>query len=272
MSGGSAAPPAAGAPAGRITDAEALALLERRRPARRRRARRRGPAPLPPRRRGHLHRRPQHQLHRLLPLRLPVLRLLQEAGERGGLPARRGGHPPQDRGDARAGRHRDHDAGRPAPGPRHLLVRGGLQRHQGALSDPHPLALAAGDRAHREAERPERGGDADAAPRRRPRQSARRRRRGARRPRAHRHQPAQDPHGHVAERHARRPRPRHEDHGDHDVRLPRHAGRTRSSTCAASATCRTRPAASPPSSRGPSRPATRSCRPATSRPRASTTS
>ena len=47
----------------------------------------------------------------------------------------------------------DHDAGRPAPGPRHLLVRGGLQRHQGAIPDPHPLALAAGDRAHRQAER-----------------------------------------------------------------------------------------------------------------------
>ena len=68
-----------------------------------------------------------------------------------------------------------------------------------------------------------------------------------------------------------RPRPRHEDHGHHDVRLARHARPSASSTCAASVSCRTRPAASRPSSRGPSRPATRSCRPATSPPRASTT-
>ena len=155
---------------------------------------------------------------------------------------RRGRHPPQDRGDAGARRHRHHDAGRPAPGPRHLLVYeevfSGIKAR---LPHPHPLALAAGDRAHRQAERAERGGDADAAPRRRPRQPARWRRRGAGRPRAHRHQPAQDPDGHVAGRDARRPRPRHEDHGDDDVRLAATRPPSGSSTCAAYATCRTRP-------------------------------
>ncbi len=54
---------------------------------------------------------------------------------------------------------------------------------------------------------------------------ARRWRRGPGRPRAHGHQPAQDPHRHVAERDARRSRARHEDDGDDDVRLSRHAGR-----------------------------------------------
>ena len=77
------------------------------------------------RRRRHLHRRPQHQLHRLLHLRLPLLRLLQEKpGSGEGYSARRGGHPPQGRGDPGPRRHSHHDAGRAAPGPGHPLVRG----------------------------------------------------------------------------------------------------------------------------------------------------
>ena len=94
------------------------------------------------------------------------------------------------------GRHGDHDAGRSASRAGHLLVREGLQRDQGALPDPHPLAVAARDRAHRDAQRPHRRGDPDAPPCRGPRLAARRRRRGACRPSAPRDQPPQDPHRH----------------------------------------------------------------------------
>ena len=63
--------------------------------------------------RGHLHRRSQHQLHRLLHLGLPFLRLLQGAGQRPGLPAHPRRDLSQDRGDA-------------GPGGTAIMMQGGL--------------------------------------------------------------------------------------------------------------------------------------------------
>ena len=134
----------------RITDAEALALLESRdlvavgRAANELRGRRTDPRPR------HVHRRPQHQLHEHLRHRLRLLRLLPQPRRHArGLPAAEAGDLQEDRGDARARRHRRADAGRTPPRPRHRLLRGSLQLDQGALPDLPPRAVAAGDPAHR---------------------------------------------------------------------------------------------------------------------------
>ncbi len=215
-------------PRGRLDDAEALELLEHgdllelgaAADAVRRR--------LHSDQRRHLHRRPQHQLHRLLRLGLPLLRLLQDAGQRRGLPAGRGRRSSAKIEETLAlGGTRHHDAGRPAPRPRRLLVREALLRHQAALPDPPPLALAARDRAHRRAQRPDRGRDAAPPAGRRARLAARRRRRDPRRPRARRDQSRTRSARGAGSTSCARRTAGHEDDGDHDVRLARHAGRAR---------------------------------------------
>ena len=72
----------------------------------------------------------------------------------------------------------------------------------------------------------------DAPARRRARLAARRRRRDPRRPRARARQPQEGHERRVARRHARGPRARHLDDRDDDVRRPRDASRSASSTCA----------------------------------------
>ena len=75
--------------------------------------------------RGHVHRRPEHQLHERLHHGLRLLRLLPAPGRHArGLRPAEAGHPQEDRGDARARRHRRADAGRPPPRPRDRVVRG----------------------------------------------------------------------------------------------------------------------------------------------------
>ena len=127
---------------------DALALLESRdlvavgRVANELRARRTDPD------RDHLHRRPQPQLHERLRHRLRLLRLLPPPGRPPrGVPAAEAGDLQEDRGDARARRHRRADAGRPPPRPRRRLLRGPLQLDQGALPDPPARALAARGRS-----------------------------------------------------------------------------------------------------------------------------
>ena len=134
----------------RITDEDALVLLRSRDlvavgPRRRRAAQPQGRP-----RRGHVHRRPEHQLHQRLRHRLRLLRLLPAPRRpaRGLRPAE-AGDLQEDRGDAGDRRHRRADAGRPPPRPRHRLVRGPVPLDQGALPDPPARALAAGDPAHR---------------------------------------------------------------------------------------------------------------------------
>ena len=139
------------------------------------------------RRAGHVHRRPQRQLHERLPDRLRLLRVLPPARRsRRGLPAPEAGDLQEDRGDARDRRHRPPHAGRAPPRPRHRLLRGSLPLDQGALPDPPARALAARDPAHRAPLEADRPGDAHAAPRRGPRLDPGRRRRDPRRPRARR--------------------------------------------------------------------------------------
>ena len=90
----------------------------------------------------HLHHRPERQLHERLLHGLRLLRLLPPAGRYArGLPPPEGGHLQEDRGDARAGRHRPPHAGRPPSGSRRRLLRGSLQLDQGALPGPPARAL-----------------------------------------------------------------------------------------------------------------------------------
>ena len=103
----------------RISDEDAIALLRSRdlvavgRVANELRNRRARPGP------GHVHHRPEPQLHERLHDRLRLLRLLPGARRHArGLPAAEAGHLQEDRGDARARRHRPADAGRPPPRPR----------------------------------------------------------------------------------------------------------------------------------------------------------
>ena len=64
--------------------------------------------------RGHVHHRPEHQLHERLRHGLRLLRLLPQPRRHArGLPAAEAGHLQEDRGDARDRRHRPADAGRP---------------------------------------------------------------------------------------------------------------------------------------------------------------
>ena len=137
--------------------------------------------------RDHVHRRPEPQLHEHLRHRLRLLRLLPQPRRHArGLPAAEAGHLQEDRGDARARRHRRAHAGRPPPRPRHRLLRGPLPLDQGALPDPPARALAARGPAHRAPLEADDPGDAHAAARRRPRLAPGRRRRDPRRPRARR--------------------------------------------------------------------------------------
>ncbi len=138
--------------------------------------------------RGHVHRRPEHQLHERLRHGLRLLRLLPPPGRHArGLRPAQARDLQEDRGDARARRHGPADAGRPPPRPRHRLVRGPVPVHQGALPDPPARALAARDPAHLAALEADDPGDALAPARRGPRLAARRRRRDPRRPRAQDH-------------------------------------------------------------------------------------
>ena len=89
-----------------------------------------------------------------------------------------------------------------------------------------------------------------------PRLAARRRRGDPRRPRAQDHRAEEDEDGRVARRDARGAPTGHLDDGDDDVRARRDAAPSASSTCAASATCRTSTTASARSSRGRSSPTT----------------
>ena len=97
------------------------------RPRRRRPRRERDPQPAARPGARHVHHRPQPQLHERLRHRLRLLRLLPPAGRPArGLPAAEAGHLQEDRGDARARRHRPAHAGRPPPRPRRRLLRGPL--------------------------------------------------------------------------------------------------------------------------------------------------
>ena len=135
--------PASGSPTPSARAAR-VARPRRRRPRRERAAR-------PPHRSrpDHVHRRPQPELHEHLRHRLRLLRLLPQPGRPPrGLPAAEAGDLQEDRGDARARRHRRADAGRPPPRPRDRVLRGPLPLDQGALPDPPARALAARDPAH----------------------------------------------------------------------------------------------------------------------------
>ena len=91
----------------RITDADALALLESRDLVAVGRAAERAPRPPDRPRPRHVHHRPQPQLHEHLRHRLRLLRLLPPPGRHArGLPAAEAGDLQEDRGDARARRHR----------------------------------------------------------------------------------------------------------------------------------------------------------------------
>ena len=155
------------------------------RPRRGRSRRERDPQPAHRSLEGHVHRRPEPQLHERLRHRLRLLRLLPPTRRRA-----RGLSPPEardlqeDRGDARDRRHGPAHAGRPPPRSRDRLLRGSLPLDQGALQDPPPRALAARDPAHRAALEAHRPADAHAPARRRARLGSRRRRRDPRRPRA----------------------------------------------------------------------------------------
>ena len=160
----------------------------------------------------------------------------------------------EDRGDPGPQRHRHPDAGRRPPGPAALVLRGPAALHPDELPGaPRPRLLAAGDQVHRQKERHEllrassrasRTPGSCRSPAAAPRSSPTRCARTARLPQVlgrgvdRRHAPGAPP------------RPAHL--GDDDVRHGRAAGDRASSTSSASATCRTRPAASPPSSPGPS--------------------
>ena len=134
----------------RISDDEAVTLLESKELVRDRqgcgRASRQTHRPEP----DHVHHRPQRQLHERLRHRLRLLRLLPPAGRpREGYLLPEVGHLQEGRGDPGARRHRCAHAGRPPPRPRHRLLRGPLPLAQGALPDPPARALAARDPAHR---------------------------------------------------------------------------------------------------------------------------
>ena len=173
---------------------------------------------------GHVHRRPEPQLHERLRHRLRLLRLLPPPGRRArGLPAAEAGDLQEDRGDARDRRHRAADAGRPPPGSRHRLLRGSLPLDQGALPDPPARALAARDPAHRAALEADDPGDAVAPARRRARLRPRRRRRDPRRPRARDHRAEEDEVRRVARRDAPGAPARDVDDRDDDVRPRRDA-------------------------------------------------
>ena len=161
------------------------APLARPRPGRPRR--RRAAQPQGRRRPGHVHHRPEPQLHERLLHGLRLLRLLPPPRRPArGLPASEAGHLQEDRGDARARRHGAADAGRPPPRPRDRLLRGSLPLDQGALPDPPARALAARDAAHRAPLQALDPADALPPARRGARLAARRRRRDPRRPRARR--------------------------------------------------------------------------------------
>ena len=181
-------PPAGGAPHRRGRPRPARLA----RPGRRRRGR--GTAARPARRprRGHVHRRPQRQLHQLLHHRLRLLRLLPPPDGPRGLRPAQVGHLPQDRGDARPRRHGAAAAGGPPPEPAHRVVRGPLHRHQVALPDPPARPVAVGDPAHRPRLADLARRDAGAPARRGPRLAAGRRRRDPGRPRAPGDRAAQD--------------------------------------------------------------------------------
>ena len=134
----------------RIDEADALTLLESRelvpigRAADELRSRKTDPEP------GDVHHRPEPQLHEHLLHGLRLLRVLPVARRQPrGLPAPEAGDLQEDRGDARARRHRAPHAGGPPSGPRDRLLRGSLPLDQGPLPGSPPRALAARDPARR---------------------------------------------------------------------------------------------------------------------------
>ena len=117
-------------------------------------ARRREAGDAGARRRGHLHHRPEHQLHQHLPHRVRLLRLLPLSGDGRRVSAGQGGDLREDRRDPGSGWHGSVDAGRSSPRSGYRLLRRPFPLHQGALRHHDPLAVAAGDHPYREAERP----------------------------------------------------------------------------------------------------------------------
>src|ERR1700688_2003619 len=124
-----------------------------RRPDRHRHGGRRPPPQTSSRRHGHLHHRPQHQLHQLLHRVLHLLRLLPPP-ER---PRRQRGLHPRDRHhlrknprDRRTRRHRRPHARRPSSRPQNRLARKNAARNQRSLpANPSALLLRIRNHRHR---------------------------------------------------------------------------------------------------------------------------
>src|SRR5437773_512280 len=175
--------------------------------------------------RGHLHHRPEHQLHERLRRGLQILRLLPAAEARRRLRALVRADRSQDRRAEGAGRRADPHPGRPQPLHPVRVVPGSDALHQTAPSDPHPRVLALRSRFLRRPIRDvDRGGDPrahDGRPRldpgwgrgdSRPRGSRpRRQKESGRRP--------------LARGHGDGPSAGTQDLGDDDVRPGRNAGR-----------------------------------------------
>src|SRR5439155_688265 len=120
-------------------------------PARAGAAGRRRAVAVPPRKRRHLHRRPEHQLHQRVRRGLQVLRVLPAAQAPRGVRALVRGDRPEDRRGEGPGRRPDPDAGRPQPLHPVPVVPRPVALHQAAPPDPHPRLLAVRDRLLRRA-------------------------------------------------------------------------------------------------------------------------
>ena len=136
----------------RLSREEGVALLRDGELPRARHAGRRRALAAPPRARGHLHHRPQHQLHERLHRAVRLLRLLPRPAVEGRLRALARPSSRQKIEETIAlGGCADPAPGRPAPRPRDRVLRGALPLDQGDLPDDlDPRPVPGRGEAHRE--------------------------------------------------------------------------------------------------------------------------